>query len=309
MQLERIPKERRKKLQDIWNDFEILRPKLLAYIFDILVNVLQIKQKGGIKISNGLNRMADFEEYAEIIARCMSYQEGEFLRVYQDNIGVQIDEAIQANPLSMTVVELMDNKNDGDELDKTPTELYLELNEIAETKLKINIQKIKSWPKSPNQLSRKLNEAQTNLREKGIVIERYKDEKGHRKIKIRKVSSISPYRQEPRIQSQNPNKSLDDTLDDTKEVSSNNIDENQEQNNGFGRFDDVDDTLHIKIREHLSLGKSLKCHHKNCNDKEFHSLESYNSHCHSRHSKQPMYPELSLIQMMDDFERKDNPWE
>ena len=67
---------------------------------------------------------------------------------------------------------------------------------IAETKLKINIQKIKSWPKSPNQLSRRLNEAQTNLREKGIVIERYKDEKGHRKIKICKVSSISPYRQE-----------------------------------------------------------------------------------------------------------------
>ena len=198
IQLERIQKEKRRKIEDIWKDFEILRPHLLAYIFDILVKVLQVKQKGGIKVSNGLNRMADFEEYAEIISRCMGYREGEFLRVYQDNIGIQIDEAIQANPLSMAVVELMDNKDDGDELDKTPTELYLELNEIAETKLKINIQKIKSWPKSPNQLSRKLNEAQTNLREKGIEIERYKDEKGHRKIKIRKVSSISPYRQESR---------------------------------------------------------------------------------------------------------------
>ena len=279
-------------------NFEILRPQLLAYIFDILVKVLQIKQKGGIKISNGLNRMADFEEYAEIISRCMGYQEGEFLRVYQDNIGVQIDEAIQANPLSMAVIELMDNKDVGDELDKTPTELSLELNNIAETKLKINIQKIKSWPKSPNQLSRRLTEAQTNLREKGIVIERYKDEKGHRKIKIRKVSSISPYRQKLENQEQNHNKSLDDTLDDTKKVSSNKNDENQEQNNGFGRFDDVDDTFHVKVREHLAKGKSLKCHHKNCNDKEFHSLESYNNHCHSRHPKQPMYPELSLIQMM-----------
>ena len=103
----------------------------------------------------------------------------------------------------------------------------LELNDIAETKLKINIQKIKSWPKSPNQLSRRLNEVKTNLREKGIVIERYKDEKGHRKIKIRKVSSISPYRQELENQAQNPNKSLDDTLDDTKMVSSNNNDKNQ----------------------------------------------------------------------------------
>ena len=181
-----------------------------------------------------------------LYARCMGYPEGEFLRVYQDNIGVQIDEAIQANPLSMAVMELMDDT--ANELDKTPTELHLELNDIAETKLNINIQKIKSWPKSPNQLSRRLTEAQTNLREKGIVIERYKDEKGHRKIKIRKVSSISPYRQELENQEQNPNKSLDDTLDDTKIVSSNNKDKNQEQNNGFGRFDGVDDNLHIKVR-------------------------------------------------------------
>ena len=35
IQLERIRKEKRRKLQDIWKDFEILRPKLLAYIFDI----------------------------------------------------------------------------------------------------------------------------------------------------------------------------------------------------------------------------------------------------------------------------------
>ena len=187
--------------------------------------------------------------------------------------------------------------------------ISIELNEIAETKLKINIKKYQSWPKSPNQLSRRLTEIKTNLREKGIIIERYKDEKGSRKIKIHKVSSISPYRQELENQEQNPNKSLDDTLDDTKNVSSNNIDKKQEQNDDFGRFDGVDDTLHIKVREHLSQGKSLKCHHRNCNDKEYHSLDSYNNHCHSKHPKQPMYPELSLILQMTGFESKGNPWE
>ncbi len=268
IQLERIPKKNRRKIEDIWNDFEILRPKLLAYIFDILVKVLQVKQKGGIKIPNGLNKMADFEEYGEIISQCLGYKEGEFLRVYQDNIGVQIDEAIQASPLSMTVIELMDNNNgDSDILIDTASELLLKLNDIAETKLKIDIKKIHSWAKSPNQLSRKLNEVKTNLREKGIVIERYKDEKGTRKIKICKVSSISPYRQEPQIQAQNPNKSLDDTLDDIKKVSSIDNDENQEQNNGFGRFDDIDDILHVKVKEHLANGKTLKCHYKSCEDK------------------------------------------
>ena len=167
-----------------------------------------------------------------------------------------------------------------------------------------------SWPKSPNQLSRRLNEVKTNLREKGIVIENYKDKKGHRKIKISKVSSISPYRQELENQEQNHIKSLDDTLDDTKNVSSNKKCENYEQNNSFGRFDGVDDTLHImKVREHLAKGKSLKCHHKNCNGKEYLSLNSYNNHCHSRHPKQPMYPQLSLILQMTGFESKGNPWE
>ena len=64
----------------------------------------------------------------------------------------------------------------------------------------------------------------------------------------------------------------------------------------------------VIVRKHLAKGKSLKCHHKNCNDKEFHSLESYNNHCHSRHTKQPMYPELPLIKMLE-HEPKGNPWE
>ena len=102
---------------------------------------------------------------------------------------------------------------------------------------------------------------------------------------------------------------MDDTLDDTNKISSNNNNEKHEQNNYFGRFDGVDDPLHMKVKEHLAQEKSLKCHHPNCNDKEFHSLESYNSHCHSRHTKQPMYPQLSLIQRMDDLEPKGNPWE
>jgi hypothetical protein len=235
IQLERIPKQNRRKIEDIWKDFEILRPHLLAYIFDIIVKVLQVKQKGGINIPNGLNRMADWEEYTEIISRCMGYREGEFLRVYQDNINIQIDEAIQASPLSMAVVELMDNgKEDEDsELIGTSTELLLELNEIAETKLKIDIKKISFWPKSPNQLSRRLNEIKTNLREKGIVIENYRDKKGHRKIKIHKVSSISPYRQESQNQEQNPNKSFDDTFDDTTTILSNKNDANYEQKSGF----------------------------------------------------------------------------
>ena len=41
-------------------------------------------------------------------------------------------------------------------------------------------------------------------------------------------------------------------MDDTNKVSPNNIDKNHKQNNDFGRFDDVDDTLHImKVKEYF----------------------------------------------------------
>ena len=243
IQLERIPKKEKRKLPDIWNEFEILLPSLLSYIFDILVKVLQIKQKGGITFPTGLNRMADFEEYAEIISRCMDNPEGELQRVYQENIGVQIDEAIAASPLSIAVVELMNNIEDDELWSGTATQLCEVLNDIAETKLKISIQKIPSWPKSPNYLSRRLNEVKTNLREKGIVIERHKDEKDNRLIKIRKVSSIPSYRLEYENQAQNDSKTVDDTLDDTKSISSENKKENQAQKTDIRRYDDTDDTL------------------------------------------------------------------
>ena len=247
IQLERIPKKEKRKLPDIWNEFEILLPSLLSYIFDILVKVLQIKQKGGITFPDGLNRMADFEEYAEIISRCMGNPEGELQRVYQENIGLQIDEAIAASPLSLAVVELM-NRIDDELWSGTATELSEVLNDIAETKLKISIQKIQSWPKSPNYLSRRLNEVKTNLREKGIVIERYKDEKDNRLIKIRKVSSIPSYRLEYENQAQNDSKTVDDTFDDTKSISSENKKENQAQKTDIRRYDDTDDTLHASVR-------------------------------------------------------------
>jgi hypothetical protein len=266
IQLERILKEKRRKLEDIFNEFEILKPELLGYIFNVLVNVLQVKQKGGITMPDGLNRMADFEEYAEIISRCMGYQENKFLRVYQENIGIQIDEAIAASPLSIAVVEFMKDSYDdngniikvNEEWSGTATELSEKLNEIAELQLKISIQKIRNWPKSPNYLSRRLNEVKTNLREKGIIIERYKDEKDNRLIKISKVSSIPSYRLELGKQTQKINRTVDDTVDDTKFISSDNKTENQIQKTDIRRYDDTDDTLHTFEKEVTAFSFSDK---------------------------------------------------
>jgi energy-coupling factor transporter ATP-binding protein EcfA2 len=63
IQLERITEEKRRKLEDIWSEFERIRSSLFGNIFDILVKVLQRKSEGGIKL-DGHPRMADFAEMA-----------------------------------------------------------------------------------------------------------------------------------------------------------------------------------------------------------------------------------------------------
>ncbi len=107
-QTERIDKKDRLKIKKIWEKFNQLKPYVLGYIFDILAKVLRYKEEHGeIDFPNGLNRMADWEEYAEIISRCMGNPDGEFQRVYQENTGVQVDEAIESSHLSQTILEFM----------------------------------------------------------------------------------------------------------------------------------------------------------------------------------------------------------
>lgn len=254
--LQRISKEDRRKLQEIWKEFERIKPLLLGYIFAILVKVLALKKQCDenntttIRIPGGYNRMADFEEYGELISRCMGYPENEFLRVYQNNIGIQIDESIESSPLSQSIIILM---NDREEWKESASQLYERLCEIAEQELKIKINSAKFWPKSPNALSRRLNEVITNLREKGIIIEKDRDSKsGNRIIKICKISSEPSYRRNSENQAQNTVKSTDDITNDINsrndnivKISSDKNNQNQEQNDGVPTIDDIDDTLHV----------------------------------------------------------------
>jgi hypothetical protein len=204
IELERIDKKNRKKIKKIWEKFNELKPHVLGYIFDILVKVLRYKEEyGEIDFPDGQNRMADWEEYAEIISRCMGNPNWEFQRVYQENIGVQIDEAIESSPLSQAILEFMseeiiigtdeatgnDIKNIREEWTGTPTELHTELENIAIGKLNLSISKIKSWPKSSSALTRRINGIKTNLREKGIEITVGKTD-GKRTITIRKMPSM-----------------------------------------------------------------------------------------------------------------------
>ena len=189
IELERIPREKRRRVEEIWAEFDRIKPELLGYIFDMLVKVLQVKSNGGIADEiKGLPRMADFAEIGEIISRCMGNEGNEFLTAYYRNIDLQIEEGIAANLVGNTILKFMENRS---EWKGTATELLAELEEVA-SELKINTHD-KSWPKAPNTLSRRINEVKTNLREIGIIIDNsgVRDSKTKVKtIEIRKISLL-----------------------------------------------------------------------------------------------------------------------
>lgn len=215
IELERIPKERRRKLEDIWIEFDKIKPQLLGYIFDTLVIVLRKKKVGGIQLEGeelGHPRMADFAEIAEIISRSMEYSDNQFLKAYNKNIGLQTQEAIEANPVASTIIKFI-NQVANNYWIGTDTQLLNELDTIADQELRIKISKVRSWPKSPASLSRRLKEVKTPLRETGIIIERPVETNTNTKlIEIRKISPQSPVRPEVENQAQKEHDNSPDIL-------------------------------------------------------------------------------------------------
>ena len=84
---------------------------------------------------------------------------------YRTNIGRQNDEAIQEHPVASAIVAFMQDQN---KWAGTSTELLYLLEDLAISE-KINI-KQSTWPKTPQLLTRRLNEVKTNLETIGINI-------------------------------------------------------------------------------------------------------------------------------------------
>lgn len=209
IQLERLTKDKWRKTEDIWKEFEEIRPKLLGYIFDILVKLLAWKKEGK-SLNLTLSRMADWTEYGEIIARCMGYKEREFLTAYYNNLELQTEEVLESSPVAIALIDFM-ARIEGNEHSDSATK-WLSLLEIKANVLGINTQ-IKSWPKGASPLSRRLHELATTLRDVGIEIEWLKDPKTERRIiKVRKMPSVPPVPSGNENQAQNSERG-DDTGD------------------------------------------------------------------------------------------------
>ncbi len=197
IEFERIAKEQRKEESRIELQFEEIRPKLLGYIFDVLVRALQIK--ADLELTH-LPRMADFAVWGEAIARAMGYRPMEFIDAYNKNIGKQNIEAIESNQLAQAIVKFVFSWYDEEKQACwiSPTFKVLEnANRIAQSHSIDTTSK--EWPKASNSLTKRLRPLLTNLREGlGIHIVLGRTTTGSNKnkntsiIKIWKESPLSP---------------------------------------------------------------------------------------------------------------------
>ena len=202
LMLEQINKRQRRKPEDLWKQFEEIRPQLLGYIFDILVKVLEWKNSGQKLNLQELPRMSEFAEDGEMIARVIGYEENRFINAYNKNIEKQSEEVLESSVVALCLTHMMFDKyaalynsgqNYSEEYEKawlgTPTALLDELEAIAPL-VSVNI-KSKYWPKAAHIMSRRLKELENNLRQTGIEIEWSQDTKKRRIISIRKNSAGS----------------------------------------------------------------------------------------------------------------------
>lgn len=180
IKMESISKGQRKQERKLRQQFERVRPALLAALFTAVSDMMRIQSE--LKLEGSLPRMADFALYGEAAARGLDYSPGEFLRVYNKNIGLQTVQAIEAEIIGPVIVEFMKTRECWE---GTPTELKAELDVVA-IAMKVDV-RAKAYPKAANALSRRIAALQATLKEVGINIATTQTST-QRKIKISRTT-------------------------------------------------------------------------------------------------------------------------
>jgi hypothetical protein len=169
-----IPEERRRPEAELWKEFEEVRPRILAALFDAVSGALGAVQ--GVRLE-GMPRMADFAVWATAAEEALSWKPGAFMAAYSGNRAEATENALEADPVAIAVREFME---DQDEWTGTAGELWEALNGLVGEA----IRHTKAWPGAPNALSARLKRLAPALR--GIGIE-YGEERSGSKGTRRKT--------------------------------------------------------------------------------------------------------------------------
>ena len=177
LELERIPPNERKEEKVLREEFDKDKPIILGAIFETLSKAMSIYDQVEL---NNLGRMADFTRWGYAIAEVLGIGGDKFLEAYLNNQNNANIEALESHPVGFAMYKFMEDKT---VWSGSPTKLLSELEIVA------GFEKIdttnSNWAKTPNVLSRRLNEIKSNLLYLGIEFERSKGK--NREIKITRM--------------------------------------------------------------------------------------------------------------------------
>lgn len=179
IELPEIDEGRRKTEEEIFSEFEKVRPKILGGIFDAISKAMKIKSS--IRLEANF-RLADYCNWGCAVAEAIGIGAKRFLEAYARNRVKRAEKAVELSLVGQVIEKFMEGK---DEWESTPTELLQVLKEVAES-LEIDLRS-KDWPRGPNSLSRELNNLKPSLKAIGILVETGIHDGTKRLIRLKKV--------------------------------------------------------------------------------------------------------------------------
>ena len=159
-----IEGERLETDQNLMEEFQKVKPKILGVIFEILS--IYLEQKDDVEVENYVIRLTEFQQVAEVINRiAFGDDEKETVeRLLENNKNEMTIQLLEENPVAVMIIEFMKNKP---EWTGSVTELYDKLDTMA---LRNGIERNnRLYPKHAASLSRRLNSIASSLKLAGIT--------------------------------------------------------------------------------------------------------------------------------------------
>jgi len=156
--LKTIAEADRRPEEDLRREIKERRPLILGALLSAVAGAL--RHRG--ETPAVLTRMADFCVWVSAAETALGWEKGDFISAYTGNRKGQIEAALEADPLSDAVAQLVE----ANDWIGSPTELLARLGE----KVTDTVRKSRSWPPA-NKLRSRLRRLATALREKGIFLD------------------------------------------------------------------------------------------------------------------------------------------
>jgi hypothetical protein len=170
VELDRIPDDKRRAEEELWEEFEYAHGRVLGAIFDALSRVL--KERPGVKLDRR-PRLADWGYYAAAAYEVFGWGSKRFEADWKAVVDAQNRETREGSALAQAIFEIMEVH---DYYSATADKL-LEALETEAEKLKIDTRRDKKWPNAPSWVYRRIKEVLPLLNADSVYAERGRDKK------------------------------------------------------------------------------------------------------------------------------------